>query len=356
MEKKKFCDYKKNPLSLVQYSQPFYGKIKFSKLKKKIFFLRNYPKAIPYKTSYYKKNWGFCMSYNEFKKLDNKKSYEVNVDTKFIPSHLSIGEIKINGKLKKEIIFSSYLCHPKMANNESSGPTVISHLAKHIKKNYPKTKYTYKIIFLPETIGSISYIKKSLKKLKKYLVSGFVVTCVGDTRSYGCVLSPNENNISDYALKSILINQKNSKIYSYMHRGSDERQFCAPKIDLPFATFCRSKFGSYKEYHTNKDNFRIVTNKGLQQSLEKLKLIVNCFENYLYPIVTVSCEPMLSKYNMFNENNIKQTRLILDILAYCNGQRSIFEIAVKINVNLLTVIKYIKILKKKKLVRINDKK
>ena len=153
---KKICDFKKNNLHLVGYSAAVDKLINLKELKKHLHYLKEQPTAIPYVTSYYKKNWGFCISYNEYKKL-NKGNYKVIIKSKLFNGKMDYGELIIRGKSKKEILLSTNICHPSMANNEISGISVLTFLAKYLssKKNY----FTYRIIFIPETIGSIFYIK-----------------------------------------------------------------------------------------------------------------------------------------------------------------------------------------------------
>ena len=174
-----------------------------------------------------------------------------------------------------------------MANNESSGPTITKFLTEWIQSK--KRFYSYRIIFIPETIGSIVYLKKNLKIMKKNIIAGFNINCVGDNRSYSYLPSRNGNSISDKIAKHVLKwNNKKFIEYTWNERGSDERQYCSPGIDLPLACFSRSKY--YPEYHTNKDDFKVVTQKGLSQSFEVVKNIIDSFETGLYPKYKYLCE------------------------------------------------------------------
>ena len=156
---KKFANFKKNNLHVVNFSKPINKVFSKKEILKKIFVDKSNKTAIPYITSYYKRSWGFCMSINQVKQLRGKK-FRAIIKSKFIKGHLKIGELLIRGKKKNEVFFSTYLCHPSMANNELSGPVVQTALINWIKKNYPKTNYSYRFVFLPETIGSISYLSK----------------------------------------------------------------------------------------------------------------------------------------------------------------------------------------------------
>ena len=202
---------------------------------------------------------------------------------------------------------------------------------------------------LPETIGSIAYLSRFLKEMKENIICGFNLSCVGDERAYSHVKSPYGNTLADKALSSALKGFDNVKVYSFLERGSDERQYCSPGIELPLCTFCRSKFGKYEEYHTSADDFSLVTENGLKGSLEILKTIVDAFELGLYPCLKTACEPQLGKRGLYpnisqikNERHPAKTRM--DILSYCNGKNSIFEICNLINLKLSTVLNELKIL------------
>jgi aminopeptidase-like protein len=209
---------------------------------------------------------------------------------------------------------------------------------------------------VPETIGSIAYLSKKYREMKKRIIAGFVLSCVGDERNYSHIFSPNYN-LADKALFSALIGLKNVRKYSYLERGSDERQYCSPGIDLPVCGFCRSKYGKYSEYHTDKDNFNVVTQKGLEDSFNVIKNIINAFEIGLFPETRTLGEPQLSKRNLYPEiskrgNIDAETKNRLNILAYSDGKTNIFDICKKINLPLGQALLNVKNLKKFKLLKI----
>ena len=354
-------DFKKNNLHVVGYSSKIKKTVDKKELFKHLFTQVNQPNLIPYVTSYYKKNWGFCVAENFKKKIKDKK-YKVLIDSSHTNGSLKIGESYIKGRSKKEIFFSTYFCHPSMANDNLSGVVVQSALIKYIKQKYKRTNYSYRFIFIPETIGSIAYLSKNLKKMKKYIIAGFNLSCVGDDRAYSYVESRYGDNLADNAIKSALLDKKNVKRYSFLFRGSDERQYCAPGIDLPVCGFSRSKFGEYKEYHTSADNLKIISNKSLNNSLKVLKTIVDAFETGLYPEVRIKGEPQLSKYNLYptisqkgikNKGNFSKQEFIdrCNVLAYADGKNNLFDISKKINLSLEKLIIEINLLKKHKLVK-----
>lgn len=352
---KRYAEFKKNNLHVVGYSEPINLELNLTKLSEKIYTLNYQEDWIPYITSYYKKDWGFCLSEQEKNKLP-EGNYKVLIDSSLKEGFLEYSSALIKGKSKKEILFTSYICHPSMANNEISGPVVLNAILDYIKKEYKSPIYSYRFALTPETIGSIAYIKKFEKQLRKNVICGFNLSCVGDERGYSFVQTPYNNTIADSALRASLIGKENAKEYTYLDRGSDERQYCSPGVELPLCTFCKSKFGEYPEYHTSADNFDLVTDKGLNDSFELMKTIVDCFELGLKPSLIEKCEPQLGKRDLYPSISIKsngrrpaQTRT--DILAYCNGKNSIFDVANIIGIELKTVIREISLLKRNNIIR-----
>ncbi len=366
---KKIIDFKKSNLHVVNYSEPVNLILTKSKLIKKIFFLKNFPSAIPYITSYYKKRWGFCVSYNFFKKklikYKNNDKFHVKIISNF-NNHgcLNYGETLIKGKSKKEILISSYICHPSMANNELSGPLVSTAIYNYFKNK--KNKYSLRFVFIPETIGSISYINKNFKKLKKNVVAGFNLTCIGDDRSYS-FLPTKYDSISNYAAKKAFKDLKiKFKEYSFLSRGSDERQYNSPDVDLPIASIMRTKYGEYKEYHTSKDNFKLVTINGLKggfnvtkkaiEILMNLDLVIlkSKAQNKKYPKNKIICEPMMSKRKLYptlgTTHKSKNLKNIMNFLQYADGTNSLDNISKLIKINKKKTHFIYKLLKKHKVI------
>jgi len=333
----KICDFSINNLHLVGYSIPFCGKMKLNDLKNHLYSLPEQPNAIPYVTSYYKEHWGFCITQKQKESLVDG-DYEVVINTKLFSGNLNYGEIILPGKSDKEVFLSTYICHPSMANNEISGPVVLTYLAKWLQ-DLTCRNYTYRIVFVPETIGSIAYISKNFKSLKKNVFAGFNISCVGDDRSYSYLPSRNGKTISDRIAKHVLKwTDPNYIKYNWSDRGSDERQYCAPGIDLPIASILRTKYGMYPEYHTSLDNLHeVVTPKGLNGGYLVLKKTLELIEkNKIYKTNTL-CEPyLLKKEGLYPSVSIKnknlESRRLLDIISYCDGEHSLLDIAEKINV------------------------
>ena len=296
-----------------------------------LYSLPNQPNAIPYITSYYKERWGFCISHEERLQLEDG-IYEIHIDSELFDGSLTYGELLIRGESSTEVFISTYICHPSMANNELSGPCVTTFLAKKLK-NLGRTKYSYRIIFIPETIGSITYLSKNIDHLKKSVIAGFNVSCVGDDRDYSYLPSRNGNTLSDLVAKHVLkYTCSTFKSYTWGDRGSDERQYCAPGVDLPIASIMRTKYGEYPEYHTSLDNLiSVVTPEGLDGGYNALWKSIEAIERHCYPLMTVLCEPQLGKRGLYPTLSTKasgaEVRLIMDLITWSDGTRSLIEIA-----------------------------
>ncbi|MBH10766.1 MAG: aminopeptidase [Candidatus Marinimicrobia bacterium] len=354
----KVVDYLNNNLHLVGYSIPVNKIINLDELKSKLYTLPEQPDSIPYITSYYKKDWGFCISHNQYKLLKSQK-YKVVIDSTHKSGFLNYGELIIPGKSTSEVFLSTYICHPSMGNNETSGPVVATALAKWLSSKN-NLNYTYRIIFIPETIGSIAYISKNIDDLKKLVIAGFNITCVGDNRCYSYLPSRNGNSLSDKVAKHVLkFIDADYKSYSWLDRGSDERQYCAPGVDLPIATIMRSKYGEYPEYHTSEDNLNFISPKGLLGGFNALKKSIQLIENNTMPKIQTICEPQLGKRGLYPTISTKQSnqkvRVMMNMLSYCDGENSLLDIANIIGVPMWEIIPIADILYKEKII-INEKK
>jgi aminopeptidase-like protein len=354
---KRFAEFSKNNLHVLGYSTPCDIDISLSELLLHIYTQPDQPDLIPYVTSYYDNRWGFCMSENDKKNLPDGK-YHITIDASKGPGTLELADLIIKGRSNKEIFFSTYVCHPSMANNELSGPVLSTALIQYIKSKYPNPQYTYRFVFVPETIGSIAYLSKNLKNMQKNIICGFNISCVGDNRAYSHIESRLGNNLADKALQSALIDLDNVATYSFLERGSDERQYCSPGVDLPLCGFSRTKYGKYPEYHTSADNFDVVTAEGLNGSLNVMKSIINAFEMKLFPKINVKCEPQLGRRGLRPDVSQKgfhgdiNTRS--DFIAYADGKHSLFDISKKIKKNLNLVILEAKILKEYGLITLDE--
>jgi aminopeptidase-like protein len=355
----KIIDFKKNNLHLVGYSTYIKKYILKKDLFKNLYFIKNQPKAIPYITSYYKKRWGFCVSFNQYKNLDKQYSsndkFKVIIDASLNKKgNLNYGEIILKGKSKKEILISTYICHPSMANNELSGPIVSMGLINYFKRK--KLNKTLRFIFIPETIGSVSYLSKNIKYLKENVMGGYNLSCIGDERQHSCMFSKYQNSPSDEAVIEAykLLKIKNYKIYSFLERGSDERQYNSPGIDLKISSIFRTKYGEYPEYHTSLDNFNLVTVKGCTGGFNVVKKSIEILLERIYPKCKIMCEPQMGKRGLYptlsTKNTNKLTVSYMDFLQYADGTNSLEKISSLIKLDLKSVRKIYNILFKNNLI------
>lgn len=331
MKGNRIVDFQKNNLHVVGYSIPIDAIVSGDELQAHLYSLPEHPDWIPYVTSYYKERWGFCVTENSRKKLTDNQ-YHVVIKSKLFDGSLTYAELLIPGQVSDEIFFSTYACHPSMANNELSGPVVQIELAKLLMSR--KNKYSYRLIWIPETIGSITYLSKNLDYMKEHIIAGYNITCVGDDRAVSYIQSRKGNTIADRAAKNVLkYIAPDYMEYSYLNRGSDERQYNAPGIDLPV---CRTKFHEYPEYHTSADDLKLISPKGLEKSYYIYKEIIEALEvNEIYRINCL-CEPQLGPRGLyptecFNRSSIA-VKDMMDFIAYADGTMDLIEISDKINV------------------------
>ncbi|KAB8028026.1 DUF4910 domain-containing protein [Fluviispira multicolorata] len=327
----KICSFKENNLHLVGYSIPIHKKLSLNELQDNLYSLSDQPTAIPYITSYYKARWGFCISQQQRDSL-LEGEYEVFIDSELFDGSLTYGELFIKGKSQSEIFISTYVCHPSMANNELSGPAVTTFIAKWLLSK-ANNRFSYRFVFIPETIGSIAYLSRNKDYLKSKVIAGFNVTCIGDNRDYSYLPSRNSETISDAVSKHVLKHiYPTYKSYKWADRGSDERQYCSPGIDLPIASIMRTKYGKYDEYHTSLDNLiSVVTPEGLDGGYNVLKRAIEVLEKNTYPKVNVFCEPQLGKRGLYPTLSTKscksEVRLMMDLITWSDGTKSMLDIA-----------------------------
>jgi len=363
------CDVKKNYLSVINYSDCFNGKISFKDLQKHLYFDKKNPNGIPYVTSYYKKNWGFCLAYNDFINLSDG-DYHVNIKSKFKKGAILIGESFIKGRTKREILLSSYLCHPSLANNELSGPIVLAYLYQNLKKL--NLNYTYRFIINPETIGSLCYLSSNFKNLKDNVVGGIVLTCLGGPKQkLSYKTSKNNNSILDKFFIRKKLEEK-IKIREFdAYGGSDERQYNSNMIDLPIGQIARTVYGEYDEYHNSNDNKQFMNINQLYKSCKEILKLILEFDDQdlyfnpngygeihlgnkgLYPTVSSQIENKKKYGEVLKIITPNMQKIIMNLLCYSDSNHSIEDIALKINEKLDDV-KYVNdiLISKKLLVKI----
>jgi aminopeptidase-like protein len=348
----KIADFRQNNLHVAGYSIPVDKTVSLDELQNHLYSLPEKQDAIPYITSYYKKHWGFCITDKQRRTLKQGR-YRVRIDSSLKPGHLTYAELIIRGQSSQEIFLSTYICHPSLANNELSGPCVTAYLAKWLR-SLEHRRYTYRIIFIPETIGSIYYLSRNLEYLKEHVIAGFNVSCVGDERTYSFLPSRQGNTLADRVALHVLKHiYPDFKRYSFLDRGSDERQYCSPGVDLPVVLVGRSKYEQYPEYHTSKDNMDFITPEGLYGGYNAIRQCLICLEHNEKLKTTVLCEPQLGRRGLYPSANSKvsreQLKPMMDLIAYADGTNDLLGIADLIGREIWSLFEIVNKLKNEKL-------
>lgn len=332
---RKVIDFQRHNLHVVGYSEPVDTILGLGELQEHLHSLPGQPTAVPYVTSYYKRNWGFCLAHRDRVLLKPGK-YRAVIDSTLAPGHMTYGEFFLPGESEETILLSTYICHPSMANNELSGPVLAAALAGERRKK--RRRFSYLVLFLPETIGAIYYLSRHLEELRARVVAGFVLSCAGDDRCYSYLPSRTGGTLADKVLLHVLQNRHPGFTrYTFLDRASDERQYNAPGADLPVIPFARSLYRRYPEYHTSLDDLSVISPRGLQGSFDTLRACLDILEgNYRYRCVH-PCEPRLDRHGLYPSLSIKEgygreVDTLIDFLAYCDGAADLLDIAEKIGV------------------------
>jgi aminopeptidase-like protein len=337
------CSWEDNPLHLMFYSEPVDDWISREDLL--LDHLHMARDAIPYVTSYYNRTWAFCVGEETANALPSGQ-YRVNIDASFDEhGQLDYADLVIPGEIDQEVMFQTYICHPNLANDNVSGMVVQTALAEWIASE-PR-RYTYRFIFCPETIGSLVYLadRNRLQWLPQNTVAGFVLNCLGDDRTYSLVHSKRENTTADrIAAASLSMGRgfymegpRAARTHGHpwqLRRGSDERQWCMPRIDMPVVRLSRSEHLSFPAYHTSADDLSIISGEAMDDSLSMLKDVVNLLEiNRRWVCKTIG-EPNLGSRGLYPTTaHGKRPRGLLNVLAWCDGEHDVLDICEKIGAN-----------------------
>jgi len=355
---KKIIDFKNSNLHVVSYSIPVHKKIQLSELKEHLHYLPEKPESIPYRTSYYNEYWGFCIPYNQFKDLPNGE-YEVCIDSSLKDGSLTYGEYYVSGKVKDEILFSCYVCHPSLCNDNLSGVGLVTILGKILSN--VSTHFSYRFLFIPETIGAIAWLSQN-EDILHNIKHGLVATCCGDRGTSTYKKTRDGNNLMDSIVEKVLKDSGEPyKILDFWPSGSDERQFSSPGFNLPIGSLMRTLYDTFDEYHTSQDNLDFMDVHSLANSLSKYLEVIYQLENNINfneksisktpksstendPVFisqNMKCEPHLGKRDLYhklgaltNQNALETKRAIQWVMNFSDGYNSLLDISKKSGLSL----------------------
>jgi aminopeptidase-like protein len=329
---KKIVDFKNCNLHVLNYSIPVHKKVQLAELKEHLYSSPEHPEWIPYRTSYYKEAWGFCMSNNQLLSLEEGE-YEVFIDSSLKEGSLTYAECFIQGELSHEVLIFTHTCHPSLCNDNLSGISLAVYLIKHLMEQ--KWRYSYRFVFAPTTIGSITWLAMNEANVHK-IRHGLICTLVGDTNDFTYKRSRQHDAEIDHIAEYVLQNKKH-KIIDFFPFGYDERQFCSPGFNLPVGCLTRATYGKYPEYHTSADNLEFVKASSLAESLNVFQEIIHVLEaNKKFINQSPKGEAQLGKRGLYhmigaNNQNMDFQLALLWILNASDGSQSLLDIARKAN-------------------------
>jgi aminopeptidase-like protein len=351
----KIIDFNKSNLHVINYSIPINKKVSLEELKTHLYTLPDYPEWVPYLTTYYNEDWGFAISHNQYEKLEND-IYDVVIDSSLENGFLTYGEYYKEGKIKDEVLLSCYLCHPSLCNDNLSGVVLLTHLAKYISNI--DTKYSYRFLFIPETIGAITWLSKN-ENILSNIKYGLVATCVGDRGNFTYKKTRQGNAEIDVIAEKVLQDlDEDFKIVDFFPSGSDERQFCSPGFNLPVGSLMRTMYGKFPEYHTSADNLEFISEPCLNSTIERYKEIIYIIENNnTYINLNPKCEPQLGKRGLYSKiGGNKKTRIdimaIFWVLNLSDGNNSLLDISIKSEIKFIEIKKAADILEEHNLIKL----
>ena len=322
-------DFRHSNLHVLNYSKPIREVMSLTELRPHLFTLPDKPEWIPYRTSYYEENWGFCLSQNQLDTLDEGE-YEVSIDSSLEPGVLTYGELLIPGESVEEVLVSCHICHPSLANDNLSGIAVAAYAARYLQSR--SLRYSYRFLFIPATIGSLAWLSQNEPTVSK-IQHGLVLACLGDSGSLTYKRSRRGDATIDRAATHVLKQQVESEIFDFSPYGYDERQYCSPSFNLPVGRLSRTPHGRFPEYHTSADNLDFVQPNKLAGSLLACLDIFEVLEHdRVYLNQKPKGEPYLSKYGLYGpiggsaDSSACQLALLW-VLNLSDGQHSLLDIA-----------------------------
>jgi aminopeptidase-like protein len=328
----RLIDFNHSNLHVVSYSTPLRRTVRLEELREHLYTLPDHPDWIPYRTSYYKENWGFCLSHKQFLEFADEE-YEVCIDASLEDGYLTYGEYYLPGETNDEVLLSSHICHPSLCNDNLSGIALVAFLAKYLSSF--SRRYSYRFLFIPGTIGSITWLCVNERQVCR-IKHGLVVACVGDPGKSTYKKSRQGDAEVDKAVAHVLKHSGQAyDIIDFSPYGYDERQFCSPGFNLPVGCFMRTPHGRFPEYHTSADNLDLVQLTSLADSISKCLSVLYVLENNkVYVNQNPKCEPQLGKRGLYGaiggqtERRINEMAMLW-VLSFSDGYHTLLDIAEK---------------------------
>jgi aminopeptidase-like protein len=329
---RRIVDFQSSNLHVMSYSVPVNRKMTLQELKLHLYSLPEHVNWIPYRTSYYKENWGFCITHRQFQEL-TEGIYEVVIDSTLTDGSLTYGECYLPGRKKEEVLISTHSCHPSLCNDNLSGVVLATQIAQALSEQ--NLEYSYRFLFAPGTIGAIAWLNQNQNHVKK-IVNGLVLACVGDSGKTTYKKSRRGDSEVDRAAAHFLKHSNSEHdVLEFSPYGYDERQFCSPGFNLPMGCLMRTPFAKFPEYHTSADNLDFVRPEFLADSFKKAFGIINILENNkTYLNLNPKCEPQLGKRGLYrttggdSKEDVNEMAFLW-ILNQSDGSHSLLEIAEK---------------------------
>jgi aminopeptidase-like protein len=324
----RIVDFRKSNLHVVSYSVPVHARMTLLELRSHLHTLPEQPDLIPYRTSYYKADWGFCLPHRVLEQMTDG-DYEVCIDSTLRPGSLTYGELVLPGSTTDEILISTHVCHPSLANDNLSGIAVSAFLARQLASQ--ERHHTFRFLFIPGTIGSITWLALHQDHIQS-IRQGLVLSCLGDRGHVSYKRSRRRTALIDRAASHVLAQHGPHTIDDFVPYGYDERQYCSPGIDLPVGCLTRTPNGKYAQYHTSDDNLDFISAASLNDSLATLLEIIEVLEhNRTYVTMNPMCEPQLGRRGLYKNtggSSPKEFEMsLLWVLNFSDGTHSLLDIA-----------------------------
>lgn len=339
---RRVIDFRRSNLHVLSYSVPVRCTLSLAELRPHLHTLPDYPDWIPYRTSYYKETWGFCLAHNQLLALEDGR-YEVVIDSSLTDGALTYGELLLPGDREQEFLLSCHVCHPSLSNDNLSGIALATFLAERLAARRTR-RYSYRFLFIPGTIGSITWLARNEAAVKR-IRHGLVINCVGDGGPFNYKRSRRGDAEIDRAASHVLRHSGRAHdVFDFFPYGYDERQYCSPGFNLPVGTLSRTTHGHYPQYHTSADDLEFVRPEPLAESLELYESVIDVIEqNRRYRNLSPKGEPQLGRrglYSAFGAGLRSEDEMaVFWVLNLCDGEHDLLTVAERAQMPLETIVR-----------------